>query len=165
LLLQWFGKGYFEVVLDDNGEDIVLARGDHRFDSEKTLFFTVPSGRSAELPPPEESTCQDTEGLVVQVTDGTAEECWFISENDAYTYLCDWVDVALSCPVTCGICQDLDEVRCDSDSSGAVALDETVGEASCSFVEGARDRFGFACERTEVAFHCPVTCHLETCQD
>lgn len=119
-------------------------------------------GRSADIP--DEVTCQDREGLVVNVNDETQEDCWFLVQNDQFGYLCDWIDVALACPVTCGICSSLEAIECGADNVGDVELDGTVGHASCDFLADTVDRFGFACRRTSVALHCPVTCEIETCQ-
>lgn len=102
---------------------------------------------------------------MVKVNDDVMETCDFLSEEDEFGYLCDWAGVALACPRTCGICADLENVECTANNAGNVLLDETVGEKSCGFLESDQDRLGFACSRTSVALHCPVTCQLATCQE
>ena len=162
----WFGNGYFEVYQEINGDDVLLAKGDHRFKDFKTIFFTVVSSRSADINGEEQqNVCNDEEGLVVKMNDNTEETCDFLRDNDEFSYLCEWIDVALACPDTCGICPDLESLECGFDKTGDVMIDqETVGEASCAFLADARERFGFACQRTSVALHCPVICDVASCR-
>mmetsp|Transcript_11758 Transcript_11758/g.22568 ORF Transcript_11758/g.22568 Transcript_11758/m.22568 type:complete len:532 (+) Transcript_11758:102-1697(+) len=157
----WFGNGYFRCYQEINGRDVLLAEGDHRFDDSKTIFFTVTDGRDANIS--EKVDCQDKEGRVVQVSDDVTETCSYLIDNDEYGYLCEFVDVALACPDTCGICIDLEAIECGTDKGGDVTLDQSIGDASCAFLANTEGRFGFACRKTSVALHCPVTCGLEIC--
>lgn len=157
----WFGNGYFRVYQEINGRDVLLAEGDHRFDESETIYFTVTDGRDTDLSG--ENSCQDKDGTVVHVSDESTQPCTYLIENDEEGYLCDFIDVALACPSTCGICDDMDAIECGTDKNGDVSLDETIGDASCAFLANTEDRFGFACRKTSVALHCPVTCDLEIC--
>jgi hypothetical protein len=161
----WFGRGYFEVYQEIDGVDILLARGDHRFDDSSTICFNVDSTRSTDIVP--DNVCRDKiDDNAIQVTDSIAESCWFLNLHASFAYLCEFIDVAMACPETCGICSELESLNCDTDSEGVVALDHgTVSEASCDFLKETQNRFGFACQRTAVALHCPVTCNLDLCID
>ena len=161
----WFGRGYFEVYQEILGSDIMLARGDHNFDDSSTICFNVESTKATVFS--SHGACQDQIGdNLILVTDNTTENCEFLNEQGAFMYLCEFVDVALACPETCGICSNLAVLDCNSDSMGKITLDHgTIGEASCAFLASTQERFGFACERTKVALYCPLTCHLQACLD
>lgn len=164
----WFGNGYFRVYQERGDGDVLLAEGDHRFEETSTVFFSVACDRSTDIPDEggkdqDESTCKDQDGLVVKVSDDVDETCWFLSDSDQHGYLCDWIDVALACPATCGICPDLENIECGADKEGDIRLDDSVGHKSCAYLSDTLGRFGFACQRTDVALHCPVTCGLQTC--
>ena len=113
------GLGFFQVWLLDEVKDeekVLLAKGDKNFTCAVSFNFTVPEVYYKE----EESddgddddnfgddgdgfNCKDDEGYVLDVNDDKTRNCKWLAENlEKYDFLCDWADVALSCPVTCEV--------------------------------------------------------------
>jgi hypothetical protein len=54
------------------------------------------------------SSCEDsTEEFFVDEDMGSRDCAWLNLNQDSYSYLCRFVDVAVECPVTCNICDRL----------------------------------------------------------
>ena len=120
------------------------------------------------------STGSGSDGLGNSCEDSTKT---FFLESDLYgscdivssgfQNLCGFIDIALECPVTCGVCDQKEEIsdsKCGSDNSGRVSMGDFLGEQSCSWLRESMQgssRYDFLCLITEVALHCPYTC--KTC--
>jgi trypsin len=154
--------GYFEISTNgENGIDNFLAMGPERdFEYSHTVAFTAPTTA-------EPTTCTDGTNLIYLDSDSDMYgDCDAVLSG--FSYLCDFVDVALECPVTCGICQDLSPVtedNCEEDQSGLVNMGDLLGERECEWLKislAESERFALTCVRANVALHCPATC--QTCQ-
>jgi hypothetical protein len=94
------GNSLFEVyALLPDGEDQLLVEGDGTFTYSKLVEFTVPSLRSS-------GTCQDQSGtFLVDSEVGNADCDWLGTNLDRYNHLCQFLDVAFTCPNTCDACE------------------------------------------------------------
>lgn len=158
-LVSAFGNGFFRILLIDGDDETELASGGPNFECSQSVSFVVASGNGAK----NGDSCQDSSGLIVDVSDSVTEDCKWLAENvNEYDHLCDWEDVAFACPVTCGSCEDIAALTC-TDKKGEVEIDVSVGSRGCEWLSQNMDRYGYACDRTEVAFHCPSTCKTGDC--
>mmetsp|Transcript_4184 Transcript_4184/g.4642 ORF Transcript_4184/g.4642 Transcript_4184/m.4642 type:complete len:270 (-) Transcript_4184:161-970(-) len=100
-----FGNGYYEIVGSDGHTKI--AGGDDFGDEEVAEIF-VPAPPT-EPPAPQDNECYDSPDGTFEANDviGTQNCSWLVSNKEKYPWLCAFVDVALKCPSTCGICQHL----------------------------------------------------------
>jgi hypothetical protein len=158
-LASSLGNGFFKILLIDGEKEILLAGGDHLFGCSESVDFVVPGTVASYLA----SECKDGEGTIVDVSDSESKTCNWLADNmDTYDYLCDWQEVSFACPVTCGSCTTIRELPCE-DQLGTVQMDATIGEQDCIWLSNNMERYGFVCDRTELAFHCPVTCGTGEC--
>lgn len=92
---------------------------------------------------------------------------------DVLGYLCDFIDVALACPKTCGTCDvqtTVTDDACTRDLSGTVDMGDLLGERDCDWLdqsirEGSNRFVATACWRTNVALHCAATCAIWANED
>ena len=155
-----FGSGSYKILMLNGEDETVLASGDADFDCSRATPFSVSgSGKLEEtkIPP-----CKDGQGAI-EVTDTQTEDCAWLADNmNEFDFLCDWEDIALACPLTCGSCPETAALDC-LDKDEAVYMDITVGEKKCSWLADNMNRYGYVCDRSEVAFHCPATCGTASC--
>jgi len=99
-----YGNGYYEIVGSDGHTRI--AAGDD-FGDEEVVEFLIPAPPTP--PAPEDNECFDLPNGTFEANDviGIQNCSWLDSNNEKYPWLCAFVDVALKCPLTCGICQHL----------------------------------------------------------
>jgi trypsin len=159
-----YGDGFLGLFMmytnaGKNGDLTVLAMGPERdFAYSHTINFSAPATST-------EPTCTDGTNSFYLDSDGMYGDCEALS---GFSYLCGFADVALECPVTCGICQDLSPVTeddCQDDLSGFVDMGDLLGERDCEWLKlslADSDRFASTCVRANVAIHCPATC--QTCE-
>jgi hypothetical protein len=92
-----FGLGHFEI----HDGDFVLAEGDGLFADSLVVKFSVPSPSNAGT----KNECQDESGtFLVDSEVGEANCTWLDVNHDRYNYLCQFLDVAATCPNTCDAC-------------------------------------------------------------
>jgi len=168
ILEDLYGDGFDGKVaiylIGSNGQETLLASGPKaHFEHLSTVSFTVPEAYGLAR-----SLCTDGTGTF-PIEVGVKGDCAVLSSTPELSYLCGYVDVALGCPRTCGVCEEqttfLDK-GCGSDSPGIVDMGDMVGARTCkwlklSMAQGtsmAGSRFASLCNRTSVAFHCPATC-------
>lgn len=113
-----YGQGRFEVqALLPDGEEL-LAEGDGRFTDSIVVEFSVPSALVQDPPTtdppvndppvqdPPSGVCGDKEGaFLVDSEVGNADCAWLSVNLLRYRYLCQFLDVAATCPDTCDACQ------------------------------------------------------------
>lgn len=109
-----------------------------------------------------DSNCEDDRSARFALSDDETGGCDDI--DPIYKYLCDFTDVALSCPQTCGTCSSVTASGSCNDMPGAVSLASAPsGLLSCSFLRANIGRFQYACGLASVAFLCPSTCGTNGC--
>lgn len=127
-----FGNGRFDVFLDEN--DVSLTSGGGNYGAGTTRQFTLsgdggstttttPATRQptrastraptrAPTPPPPTTTSTSScvnsnEQFFVDERQGNKSCTWLIANKSEYGYLCQFMDVAVACPVICDACDDL----------------------------------------------------------
>ena len=154
--------GRFEIYLIRiYGQESLLVSGPAApFEQFVTVSFTVPEPYASTR-----SICTDST-TTIPLENGVHGDCATISSSrQELGYLCGYMDVALECPYTCGLCTNhvsLQEQGCGTDLPGVVDMGDVVGERTCEWLKlsVAQDRFGSLCDHTSVAFHCPATCSV-----
>jgi hypothetical protein len=150
--------------IGQDGKETLLVTGpDRNFSLSHIVAFSAPDKTAPE------PSCSDSMEDVFLERELFGSCAALASDWTFFGYLCGFADVALACPVTCGTCEDqktVTEDTCDADTPGTVDMGDLLGERDCewlgmSFVES--NRYESACLRTNVAFHCSVTCN--TCEN
>jgi hypothetical protein len=103
-----YGSGSWQVLAEVEGNDPILAEHDGVFTEEASATFIVPEPetRRGSTPSPanttEQPTCHDSET-------GTffSQNCSWLREDEDRLELCQFTEVALTCPKTCNICDRL----------------------------------------------------------
>jgi hypothetical protein len=97
-----FGEGRFEIHALLDG-DVLLAEVDGVFADSLLVEFSVPAPSPSPGP---NNGCQDEIGtFLVDSEVGDADCAWLSVNHDRYNYLCQFLDVAVTCPNTCDACE------------------------------------------------------------
>jgi hypothetical protein len=102
-----YGNGSWQILAEVEGNDPVLAEHDGIFADEVSATFIVPEPGTSGGPTPSpvnttEPTCNDSE------TDAFfSQNCSWLREDEDRLDLCQFTEVALTCPKTCNICDRL----------------------------------------------------------
>jgi len=152
--------GHFEIYLIRiYGQESLLVSGPAApFEQFVTVSFTVPEPYASTR-----SICTDST-TTIPLENGVHGNCAKLLSSPELSYLCGYLDVALECPHSCGLCEDLktlqDEQGCDTDLPGVVHMGDVLGECTCEWSKlcVAQDHVASLCDCTSVAFHCPASC-------
>jgi hypothetical protein len=97
-----YGQGRFEVHALLSDQDQLLAESDGRFTNSISVGFSVPSPQTNQS----KGGCQDQSGTFLVDSEVKDAGCEWLGVNlGRYSYLCQFLDVAATCPDTCDACE------------------------------------------------------------
>ena len=131
-----------------------LNNGPPSFTCQYSLFFSV-----GDLEQVAEEKCPNNVGSGL-----SSEHCTWLTQ---FSTLCKSYDIAVSCPVTCSICQSVVTAN-GNDKYSSIEMGPIIGgpTQNCAWLAAHEDKDAL-CKRTHIAFHCQSTCNVnqETLQN